>query len=192
MNENIAVREITSEDIPLINSYWQNATPEFLLGMGADPALLPDSDAFSKMLHHQLTLSNAEKQSYCTIWLMNDKPVGHCNVNKIIFGQEAYMHLHLWESDNRQSGLGAAFVKLSLPYFFDKLQLKILFCEPYALNPAPNKTLERIGFDFVKEYITIPGSFSFEQPTMRWEMKWRSFNKHCKTFFNPNFSPNNK
>ena len=120
------------------------------------------------MLQPQLTLPYTEKQSYCTIWMIDDEPVGHCNVNKTIFGQEAYMHLHLWKSDKRHSGLGASFVKLSLPYFFNNLQLKTLYCEPYALNPAPNSTLKKIGFDFVKEYITIPGSFSFEQPTMRW------------------------
>lgn len=175
MDKNSAVREITEEDIPLLSGYWQHATPEFLLGMGADPALKPDSDKFREMLQCQLMLPYAEKQSYCIIWLMDNEPVGHCNVNKIIFGQEAYMHLHLWKASKRQSGLGTAFVKLSLPYFFRNLQLKTVYCEPYALNPAPNATLKKLGFDFVKEYITVPGSFSFEQPTRRWELSFKTF-----------------
>jgi RimJ/RimL family protein N-acetyltransferase len=175
MTANISVREITIEDIPFINQYWADATPEYLLGMGADPALLPDQKVFKEMLQGQLSLPYAEKQSYCIIWLIDDEPVGHCNVNKIVFGQEAYMHLHLWHDTKRQSGLGAAFVKWSLPYFFKNLQLKTLFCEPYALNPAPNKTLQQLGFEFIKAYITIPGSFSFEQLTARWELSLEKF-----------------
>ena len=38
------------------------------------------------------------------------------------------------------------------------------------MNPAPNKTLARVGFEFVKEYVTVPGSINFEQPVNRWEM----------------------
>jgi len=171
----LSVREIEERDIPLLLDYWYNATPEFLLGMGADPALRPTPEQFDNFLRQQLSLPVNEKQSYCTIWLIDGEPVGHCNVNKIIFGQEAYMHLHIWKPDKRKNGTGSALVKLSLPHFFHDLQLKTLYCEPYALNPAPNATLRKLGFDFIKEYITVPGSFSFEQPTNRWEMNLEKF-----------------
>jgi len=88
------------------------------------------------------------------------------------------MHLHLWNKDVRKKGYGTRFVKLSLPYFFGNYQLKKLFCEPYALNPAPNKTLEKAGFEFIKEYTTIPGFINFEQPVCLWEMRFEKF----KTF----------
>jgi hypothetical protein len=55
------------------------------------------------------------------------------------------------------------------------IPLKKLFCEPYALNPAPNKTLEKIGFEFVKEYITTPGWINFEQPVKLWMMDFEKF-----------------
>lgn len=173
---NLSVREIQEQDIPFISEYWVNATSESLLAMGAIKAMVPDEKYWKQALQSQIESDYAGKQSYCTIWLIDNEPVGHCNVNKIIFGQEASMHLHLWKADKRQSGLGAAFVKLSLPYFFKNLQLKTLYCEPYALNPAPNSALKKLGFDFVKEYITIPGSFSFEQPTNRWELSLEQFN----------------
>jgi RimJ/RimL family protein N-acetyltransferase len=60
------------------------------------------------------------------------------------------MHLHLWYPDKRIKGMGVQLVKKSLPYFFNNLHLKTLYCEPYALNPAPNKTLPKVGFEFVK------------------------------------------
>lgn len=170
MTTKIAVREITEEDIILISEYWQRASPEYLNGMGADINLLPDAAYFQDALQTQIQSDYPDKQSYCIIWLVDDKPVGHCNVNKIVFGQEAYMHLHLWHPEKRQQGLGVELVKMSLPFFFKNLQLKTLYCEPYALNPAPNNVLQKVGFEFLKEYITIPGALNFEQPVKRWAL----------------------
>jgi RimJ/RimL family protein N-acetyltransferase len=71
--------------------------------------------------------------------------------------------------------MGVQLVKKSLPYFFNNLHLKTLYCEPYALNPAPNKTLPKVGFEFVKEYITVPGHLNFEQRVCLWQMKKAQF-----------------
>jgi RimJ/RimL family protein N-acetyltransferase len=173
--EKLAVREIQKEDIQSVTDYWLRSTPAFLEGMGADPAKLPDEADWYRMLMQQIETPYEEKQSYCTIWLVDDKAIGHCNVNKIVFGREAYMHLHLWEKEYRKKGVGTALVKLSLPYFFRNLQLKTVYCEPYALNPAPNKTLEKVGFHFIKEYITVPGAINFEQPVRLWKMTEERF-----------------
>lgn len=171
----ISVREIQQSDIEPLLDYWFTASDEFLIGMGVDLSKMPKRDEFKKMLETQLTQPYNEKQSYCTIWLMADKPIGHCNVGKITYGEEAYMHLHMWRSDIRQKGLGVELVKLSIPYFFENLKLKNLYCEPYALNPAPNNTLAKVGFKFVKEYITVPGIINSEQPVKRWVMSYESF-----------------
>jgi len=87
------------------------------------------------------------------------------------------MHLHLWHSTQRQKGLGAELVKLTLPYYFNKLKLKKLYSEPYALNPAPNKTFEKLGFELMKEYITIPGYLNFQQPVKQWLLTRERFNE---------------
>jgi RimJ/RimL family protein N-acetyltransferase len=86
------------------------------------------------------------------------------------------MHPHLWNSDERNKGLGIAFLKLTIPVFFSAMQIKKLYCEPYALNDAPNKILNKFGFNFVKEYITTPGSLNFEQSVKRWELSADDFN----------------
>jgi RimJ/RimL family protein N-acetyltransferase len=166
----LSVRELQAPDIPLITQYWLSAGAETLRAMGADIAKLPSREEWHKLLSAQLSQPYSEKQAYAIIWLVDDKPVGHCNVNKIIFGKEAYMHLHLWEEGRRHRGLGTELVKMSLPYFFRSLRLKTLYCEPYAENPAPNKTLAKLGFRFVKEYITVPGYINFEQLVKRWEL----------------------
>jgi RimJ/RimL family protein N-acetyltransferase len=167
----LSVREMQHDDITHIVNYWQTADADYLRSMGADPDLVPAALPLTQMLAKQLELSYEEKQSYGIIWLLDGKPVGHCNVNKIVFGKEAYMHLHIWDATVRRMGLGLQFVQLTVPYFFKNMQLQTLYGEPYALNPAPNKLLPKAGFRFVRTYVTVPGSLNFEQQVNLWEMK---------------------
>ena len=166
----LSVREIQQQDIETITQYWLGAEKGFLEGMGVDVLKMPSREEWLQMLSKQLQQPYTEKQSYCIIWEIDGQSVGHSNVNKIKFGEEAYMHLHLWISGERQKGIGTAFVKMTLPYFFKNMQLKRLYCEPYALNPAPNKTLEKAGFHFLETLVTTPGWLNFEQPVNLWLM----------------------
>ena len=171
----LEVREMEKADIPHLVDYWMNASDDFLIGMGVDLAKMPSADELAQMLEKQVDLPYHQKQSYALIWLNNNQPVGHSNVNNIEFENIATMHLHLWVSDLRQKGHGTEFVKLGIPFFFKNLELKTLYCEPYAKNPAPNKTLSKIGFEFVKTYKTIPGSLNFLQEVNRWKLTRNSF-----------------
>lgn len=166
----LSVREIQQSDIDLLCNYWFNSSAEYLAGMGADIKKLPSRQAFTLMLNEQLSAPIEQKKSYCIIWLNEGKAIGHSNTNPTRYSDEATMHLHLWDSDTRKKGMGAQLLEMTIKLFFENLKLKKLCCEPYALNPAPNKTLEKVGFSFVKEYITVPGSINFEQPVKRWEM----------------------
>ena len=177
----LSVRELQKDDIEYIVQYWTESDSAFLIGMGVDLAKLPLSSDMREMLTQQLAVPLLEKQSYCIIWEVDQKPVGHCNINKISFGEEASMHLHLWDASTRKKGTGTALVKLALPYFFKKFKLKRLICEPNAFNPAPNKTLEKAGFSFSKTYVTIPGSITSEQQVNRWEMSFEDFQKLDKS-----------
>jgi len=176
----LSVREIQEMDIEPITDYWLQSEPAFLEGMGVDLKKMPTADQWKEMLTEQMNQSYPEKKSYCTIWLVDDKAIGHSNVNKIIFGQEAFMHLHIWKNEYRQKGIGTEMVKRSLSYFFNNLNLEKIYCEPYALNPAPNKTLEKLGFKFVKTYTTIPGWLNFEQPVNLWEFSYEKYRSLLK------------
>lgn len=165
------------KDIGLVLDYWHNLTKDQLESMGADIKKLPSRQKMFEMLALDMALPFDRKSSYALIWLANRHGIGHSNVNKIIYGKEAYMHLHLWMSDMRLQGTGTELVKMSLPYFFENLKLETLFCEPYALNPAPNKVLEKVGFQFEKEYTTTPGYINFEQPVRRWKLTKERYRK---------------
>jgi RimJ/RimL family protein N-acetyltransferase len=166
----LSARELQQGDIELIADYWSQSDPKYLVGMGVDLKLLPPRESLVRMLSGQVALPVKERQSYCTIWEIDGSPVGHCNVNKITFGDQAFMHLHLWDTKLRSHGLGATLVRRSLPCFFDRLELRDVYCEPYALNAAPNRALAKVGFEFIKEYTTVPGFMNFEQPVKRWLM----------------------
>ena len=170
MQQQLSVREIRESDIDLIIHYWLTAGDDYLTAMGVDLHKMPSKEEWQAMLTAQIQLPYSEKKSYCTIWELNGKPIGHSNVNNISFGEQAYMHIHIWYAEERKMGFGVAFIKMSLVLFFENLQLKKVCCEPYALNAAPNKTLAKAGFQFVKEYTTIPGSINFEQPVKLWEI----------------------
>ena len=164
----LEVREICVEDIGLIANYWTNSDPDFMVGMGVDLEKLPTAQQINESLTRQIETPYKGKQAYALIWWVDGQAIGHCNVNNIHFGKEATMHLHIWNNQHRQKGAGRVLVKRSLPYFFENLNLQQLICEPYALNPAPNKTLKSLGFVLEKTYKTIPGAINFEQDVNRW------------------------
>ncbi|MCP4441782.1 MAG: GNAT family N-acetyltransferase [Aureispira sp.] len=170
MNSSISVRPLKQEDIPLIANYWVNSPSDHMQAMGVDLNKRPSAEDFSRALTGQLALPIEKRQAYCLIWELDGQPIGHSNTNPTQYGESAYMHLHIWTPEHRKNGLGKQFLKLSIQGFFEDLQLQTLYCQPYALNPAPNRTLEKVGFTFLKEYITIPGSINFEQPVKLWEL----------------------
>lgn len=176
-NEVLSVREIEQKDIDPITNYWLGADASYLEKLGVDTNKMPAREEWRNMLQEQLDTPIEQKKSYCIIWQLNDEAVGHSNINKIIFGEEAYMHIHLWKPGLRKQGMGETLIRLTIPWFFEKYKLKKLYCEPYALNPAPNKVLEKTGFEFVNEYVTIPGWLNFEQPVKLWLMSADNFKK---------------
>jgi RimJ/RimL family protein N-acetyltransferase len=166
----VRIREITVSDVPFLLDYWFSADDEYLIGMGVDLAKMPNRYDFEAMLMKQIDLPYNQKASYGLILDIEGKPSGHTNVNEITFGDKAKMHLHIWDIANRVRGAGTTMIRLALPKFFAHLQLKAIYCEPYVHNPSPHKTLAKVGFELIKTYTTIPGSFNFEQEVHQWCM----------------------
>lgn len=138
--------------------------------MGVDLNKMPGREQWLSMLAEQLHQPYQQKKSYCIIWLWAGKPIGHCNVNRIIFAEEAYMDLHIWYARVRSLRLGRALIRLTLPWFFTHRQLQKICCKPYAQNPSPSKALAKAGFTFIKQInATIPGLLNFEQTVAHWK-----------------------
>ena len=143
--------------------YFLRADESFLVGMGVDRARLPTSEAWLHAVLEDHERPDENKDRLYVAWLYEGVQVGHSSVDRITVGEEAFFHLHLWRSDLRQAGLGIAFCRKSIALYFERLRLTRLWCEPYAENPAPNRTALKLGFEFVRRYRTVPGPISFEQ-----------------------------
>lgn len=166
----IGVREFIESDLEKIVDYFVQADSNFLTEMGAEKSKLPNKETWIQNLQTELAKPYREKSYYYIIWLLDDEPIGHSNVSHIEFGKSATMHLHLWENEKRKSGLGLEFLRMTIPHYFEKFELKTLICEPYSENVAPNRTLKKIGFDLTRTYETIPGVINFKQIVNRYEL----------------------
>ena len=172
---NISVREMKKSDAKLVVDYFINADPDFLKEMGADKSKLPIRTEWIAKIIEELNKPIEGKRLYYIIWQIEGEPFGHSNINKIDYGRNATMHLHIWKSDKRQCGMGFNLLKQTIPYYFENFEFEKLICEPYSLNQAPTKILKKIGFLFVRAYGTIPGSICFYQTVDRYEISRERF-----------------
>ncbi|MEM9982688.1 MAG: GNAT family protein, partial [Bacteroidota bacterium] len=166
----IEVRELKASDIENIVNYFIQADAHFLKKMGVEKSKLLKREIWTEHLRSELTKPYNEKDYYYIIWLIDNQPIGHSNVNHIVFGKSATMHLYLWKSDMRKSRLGLRFLKLTIPFHFEKLALKKVICEPYSENIAPNRTLKKRGFGLIHTYTTISVPIDFRQTVNRYEL----------------------
>ena len=164
---------MTEEDISLVVDYFIYADEAYLHGMGALKSKLPDRAEWINMLSAGIGKPYEQKEFYYIIWLLNGRPIGHSNINKIEYGNNATMHLHVWNPQKRMKGMGVQFLKKTIPKFFNNLALKKLICEPYSQNIGPNKTLRRLGFDFIHAYETTPGWINYKQVVNRYELTYK-------------------
>lgn len=163
-----AVREMRLDEVDIRIGYFHEATDDHLRRMGVDRSKLPEREAWRRSHAEELSRPPSERSTFFLVWELDDQVVGFSSADRIAFGVEAYMHLHIVVAALRGQGLGSAFVRLSAAEYFRTFQLKRLFCEPNAFNVAPNRALQRAGFSYVLSHHGTPGPLNFPQVTTRW------------------------
>lgn len=156
------------DEVSLIIDYFHSASPEHLETLGVDPTRLPERGRWRQLYEYDYSQPLEKRLSIALAWELEGRPIGFSTVDKIKFGEEAHMHLHVVEPNLRQKGHGSAFVKRSAEVYFELLRLNRLFCEPNAFNIAPNRALQKAGFRYVKTHKTVPGPLNFHQAVNRW------------------------
>jgi len=164
----LSVRMMIVPEIDFLDDYFQSSPPEHLEMLGVDPTRLPSRSAWHERLEREFDLPVAKRSVLHVTWLLNDEPIGFSMSDKIVFGERANMHLHVVNPENRNRGLGTECVRRSVEIYFEALQLKRLFCEPNAFNVAPNRTLQKAGFRYVKTHMTVPSALTYHQAVTRW------------------------
>lgn len=162
------VRVMSLSDVDIRINYFHDAPDDHLLRLGVDRALLPTRQEWRAFYEEDYVRPIEERINYSLVWEHDDQPVGFSSADRITFGKEAFMHLHVLDPPNRRHGLGTEFVKQSAEIYFRDLELEQLFCEPNAFNVAPNRTLQRAGFSYLFTHEATPSSINFPQITTRW------------------------
>jgi RimJ/RimL family protein N-acetyltransferase len=164
----LTVREMMDSEAEIIIDYFHSSTPEHLELLGVDPSRVPDRESWRERQRREHALPIDQRASIRVIWLSDDQPIGFSTADKILRGERANMHLHVTDEKRRHQGIGAECVRRSVDIYFERLQLKRLFCEPNAFNIAPNRTLQKAGFKYLKTHMTVPGPLNFHQAVTRW------------------------
>ena len=170
---NLNVRAMKPEETSVVIEYFHNASAEHLELLGVDPTRLPDRNKWRQLYEHEFSLPIEQRRGFMVLWELENKPIGFSTVDKIKFGAEAFMHLHVIDPSHRHAGYGVECVRQSVAIYFATLKLQRLFCEPNAFNIAPNRTLQKSGFKYVKTHMTVPGPLNFHQAVTRWVIESR-------------------
>jgi RimJ/RimL family protein N-acetyltransferase len=170
-DETRRARPMQLAETELIIDYFHSASPEFLNTLGVDPSRLLERAQWKARFEARFALPIEERNFFAILWEIDGRPAGWSSADKVVFGQEAYMHLHVLDPERRGQGNGTFFVRESAKIYFDTLRISRLYCEPYAFNTAPNRTLQAAGFKYVKTHETVPGPFNFHQPVTRWMLE---------------------
>jgi RimJ/RimL family protein N-acetyltransferase len=164
-------RELKVQDIPLIVGYWQSLAPDDITRMYIDAAKLHSSDEMEARLLKVLETPPAERQADPLLWEVNQKTVGFTNLNNIERGEQASIHLHMFNAQNRGKGYGRRLFMLSVQKYLRRHQLKKVICEPAATNAGPNGLMRALGFPIERTYLTkTPSAICFEHEVNRYEI----------------------
>src|SRR5947209_3868579 len=169
--ETRVARPMLLSETDIIIDYFHSASPELLNILGVDPSRLPERAQWKARFEHLFSLPIEERNFFAILWEIDGRPAGWSSADRIVFGEEAYMHLHVLDPARRGQGNGTFFVRESANIYFDILRISRHFCEPHALNVAPNRTLQAAGFKYVKTHETVPGPLNFHQPVTRWVLE---------------------
>lgn len=162
------VRPMDLDEASIIPDYFHGSSPEDLELLGVDPTRLPHRDTWLRLFEAEYEKPLQDRAVMLVLWLGDNRPVGFSTADKIAYGHHANMHLHVIDPAIRGSGVGTTCVRATAALYFRELQLDRLFCEPNAFNVAPNRTLQRAGFRYVKTHWTVPGPLNFHQAVTRW------------------------
>lgn len=183
---NAAVRPLTVEETPHVINYFLQSDDAHLRRLGVDISKLPTFDDWHANLQHEFAKPVRQRALFYVGWELDGQLIGHSHINDIVLGQQAFMHLHIWQTPKRHAGLGRFFVRKSAEIYFDQFDLQTLLCQPAALNTAPNRTLQSVGFRYVKTYETKPSWINIHHAVTLWQLQRNSLpQQHRGTLAQP-------
>jgi RimJ/RimL family protein N-acetyltransferase len=170
----LTVRPMQLEEVSVVIDYFHGASAEHLETLGVDPTRLPEPSKWRQLYEHEFAQPVERRRSFMVLWELEGRQIGFSTVDKLKYGKEAYIHLHVIHPGLRQAGHGSACVRRSVDFYFETLKLQRLYCEPNSFNTAPNRALQKAGFRYGKTHMTVPGPLNFHQAVTRWVVERES------------------
>jgi RimJ/RimL family protein N-acetyltransferase len=167
----LLVREMALDEVDLVIDYFHGSAPEHLEMLGVDATRLPSRLDWRAWYVAEYAKPVHERSAWLVVWELDGVAVGFSTAEEIVYGEQANMHLHVVDPQRRASGIGSACLRQTIDLYFDALALRVLVCEPNAFNVAPNRTLQSVGFKYVKTYETVPGPLNYQQAVTRWVLE---------------------
>jgi RimJ/RimL family protein N-acetyltransferase len=165
------IRPLIHVELANIVDYFLSLSPKDDERMGTDRKNLPAREEWIQMLIEDSHQPIEQRQFYYLGFFLDNTAIGHAGINKINFGNEAYIHFHIWKPQLHRQGLGRFYLKEAVQYYFNHFKLKKIICEPNVENIAPNKTLLKSGFTLCDTYRIKPSILSFEHAVNRYEIE---------------------
>lgn len=176
--EECAVSPLKNEDVFLVINYFLNSEEKYLHSLGIDHKKLPSFEDWKNYMVSEHDKSFEKKDYFCLGWKYKNKLIGHSSIDHIIYNQQANMHLHIWDAELRNKGIGTILVSKSLEYYFKYFNFEKIYCEPKSENIPPRRILEKVGFILLKTYKTITHPICFEQNVNLFEIEKKSVMTH--------------
>ncbi len=114
----VTVRPMTLQETAHIIAYFHAATPEHLEILGVDPSRLPPASQWQRLYDLMFDQPVEQRSSFLVSWLSGDDFFGFSTADKIRFGQQANMHLHITNPSLRSQGIGVECVKQTIELYF--------------------------------------------------------------------------
>lgn len=157
----ISIRLLEKSDIQKIINYWFNKTEEELKFVGVDKNKLGTIESWTNFLEDVLNTPMDQAKAFYLIWQINNEAIGYVTLRNISQNNIADIHLHIWDKSMHTKGYGAKLFAISVVEIYKLFKFKLLLCEPKADNAAPNKMLEKIGFQKWRTYTCASASMCF-------------------------------
>jgi ribosomal protein S18 acetylase RimI-like enzyme len=107
----LVIREMTLDEVDLVIDYFHGSTREHLEALGVDPTRLPTRQDWRALYVAEYGKPVQERSTLLVIWELDGVAVGFSSADKIVYGVQADMHLHIMDPQRRRSGIGSACVR---------------------------------------------------------------------------------
>lgn len=122
------IKTLPQNQFEKLVDYFLNLSPEDVSRMCVDKSSLLNRDAWIQFLINDSHKNLEDRQLYYLGWYLDDQLIGHSGVNKIAYGVEACVHLHIWQPELRRQGLGKAYLWKAMQIYFEKFELQKMIC----------------------------------------------------------------